>query len=202
MDPKTLNLFKKTDTVAWVGAGGKSSLIFFLAKNLFTKCVISTSTHLAVYQKKWADRFSEINSIEQLKEINLKDYQGTYLITEPELETEPDKLSGLREEYMDLLINKCKNDQIPLFIEADGSKNRPLKAPAPHEPAIPSNVDKVCVVAGLSALGKPINSSSVHRGEYVARVLNKLPSEKLTLDDFYVLLTSNQGGLKSISGWL
>ena len=111
MDPNTLNLFEKTDTVAWVGAGGKSSLIFFLAKNLFTKCVISTSTHLAVYQKKWADQFSEINSIEQLKEISLTDYQGTHLITENVPNTEPGKLSGLREEYMDLLIDKCKNDK-------------------------------------------------------------------------------------------
>ena len=55
------------------------------------------------------------------------------------------------------------------------------------------------MVAGLSALGKPINSDSVHRGEYVAKILHKMPSEKLTLDDFYVLLTSNEGGLKSIT---
>lgn len=198
MDANTLNLFNETDTVAWVGAGGKSSLIFYFAKNLFTKCVISTSTHLANTQKKWAEQFSEINSLNQLKELSLKDYQGAHLITEIELKTEPGKLLGLRKDFMDLLINKCKYDRIPLFIEADGSKNRPIKAPASHEPAIPLNVNKVCVVAGLSAIGKPINSNFVHRTELVAKILHKLPSENLTLDDYYLLLTSNEGGLKSI----
>lgn len=198
MDPKSLNLFNESDTVAWVGAGGKSSLLFYLAKNLFSKCVISTSTHLALTQKNWAEQFSEITSLNQLKELRLNNYPGTHLITEIELNSEPGKLLGLRNEFMDVLINKCKNDSIPLFIEADGSKNRPIKAPATHEPAIPLNVNKVCVVAGLSAIGKPINSNFVHRPELVAKILHKSPSEKLNLDDFYLLITSEEGGLKSI----
>lgn len=198
MDSKNLHLFNETDIVAWVGAGGKSSLIFSLAKIFFSRCVISTSTHMADFQRKWADNFSEINKIEQIEKINFKKIQGTYLLTEHVNDIESGKLPGLRQEFMDLLIYKCKYNRIPLFIEADGSKNRPIKTPGLHEPAIPQNVNKVCVVAGLSGLGKSINSNSVHRPELAANILNKSQSDIITIDDYYNLLTSEKGGLKSI----
>ncbi len=38
---------------------------------------------------------------------------------------------------------------VPLLIKADGARQKPLKAPAEHEPPIPDFVETVVVVAGL-----------------------------------------------------
>jgi molybdenum cofactor cytidylyltransferase len=58
--------------------------------------------------------------------------------------------------------------QIPLLVEADGSRMRPLKTPGEHEPAIPAFANQVVVVAGLAALGKPLTPDWVHRPDRFA----------------------------------
>ena len=42
-----------------------------------------------------------------------------------------------------------------VLIEADGSRQLPLKVPAAHEPVIPDNADRIVVITGLSAIGRP-----------------------------------------------
>jgi probable selenium-dependent hydroxylase accessory protein YqeC len=49
--------------------------------------------------------------------------------------------------------------------EADGSKGRPLKVHAAHEPVIPACTDHLLVVAGLWALGQPVSADTIHRIE-------------------------------------
>jgi molybdenum cofactor cytidylyltransferase len=56
------------------------------------------------------------------------------------------------------------------LVEADGSRQRPLKAPGKHEPPIPSFAETVLVVAGLSGLGKPLDDENVHRPEIFGRL--------------------------------
>ena len=51
-----------------------------------------------------------------------------------------------------------------VLVEADGSRNLPLKAHAPHEPVIPSCAARVVLVVGLSGVGQPI-ATAVHRPE-------------------------------------
>lgn len=48
-------------------------------------------------------------------------------------------------------------------VEADGSRGLPLKVHAEHEPVVPDGF-RVVLVAGLSALGRPV-ASAVHRFE-------------------------------------
>ena len=88
--------------------------------------------------------------------------------------------------------------RIPLFIEADGSRQKPLKAPAGHEPAIPGFVHQVLVVAGLSALGKPLTTDWVHRPERFAAITGLEPGDEITPNTLAQLLLHPQGGLKNI----
>jgi hypothetical protein len=53
---------------------------------------------------------------------------------------------------MEGLRELAGHHDLPLLIEADGARQKALKAPAAHEPAIPEFVDMVVVLAGLSAL--------------------------------------------------
>ena len=43
-----------------------------------------------------------------------------------------------------------------VLLEADGAKHHPCKAPAAHEPVLLRPSDIVLAVAGLSAVGKPL----------------------------------------------
>lgn len=50
-----------------------------------------------------------------------------------------------------------------VVVEADGSRGRPLKLPAEHEPVIPPCTTVVVPVAGASVVGKPFHDDWVHR---------------------------------------
>lgn len=56
-----------------------------------------------------------------------------------------------------------------VLAEADGAAGRPLKAHAPHEPAIPPEAGRVICVAGASGFGRPV-AEAAHRPELYARL--------------------------------
>jgi len=96
------------------------------------------------------------------------------------------------------LYHYCKENTIPLLIEADGSRQKPLKAWADHEPPIPSFVDLMVHVVGLSSLNKPLAVEHVHRVE-IFSALSDLEIGKLISSDAVVrVLTHPDGGLKNI----
>ncbi|NJN45038.1 MAG: putative selenium-dependent hydroxylase accessory protein YqeC, partial [Anaerolineae bacterium] len=86
----------------------------------------------------------------------------------------------------------------PVLIEADGSRQRPLKAPADHEPVIPGFVDTVVVMAGLAGLGMPLDAEWVHRPERFSELSGLglgIPVSGSALGE---VLTHPAGGLKGI----
>ena len=66
-------------------------------------------------------------------------------------------------------------------MEADGSRQLPLKAHAPHEPVIPDEVGTVLVVIGIDGLGKPIREVA-HRPERYARIVHASPDDAVTVE--------------------
>lgn len=76
------------------------------------------------------------------------------------------KLLGLEPEALDALHAGLPG--IWLLVEADGSRGRPIKAHAPHEPALSAGVRLVIAVLGLSALGRPLDERVVHRPALLA----------------------------------
>ncbi len=99
---------------------------------------------------------------------------------------------------LDRLNNICKKENLPLLIEADGSRQRPLKAPAAHEPPIPEFSELVVVLAGLSGLGKPNTESFVHRPEIFGRITGLEQGERISEEAIESVLRHPEGGLKSI----
>lgn len=85
-----------------------------------------------------------------------------------------------------------------VFVEADGAKRLPVKAPAGHEPCLDySGIDSVVAVAGLSALGKPMEEVCF-RLELACGLLGVGPTEKLSAEMLARLLTSPQGQFKNV----
>ncbi len=192
--------------VAIVGAGGKTTALFQLARCIRSRSdhltpgsspkavIVSATTHLRVDQIQLANShwLGETPADFAGLEENLN---GVILLTGPQ---DGDRTRGLAPDCMDWLFNFCNRFELPLLIEADGSRQHPLKAPDEHEPPIPDFVTTVLVVAGLSALGKPFLHDFVHRPEIYARISGLRIGEQISRESILRVLTHPEGGLKNI----
>ena len=180
--------------VAFVGAGGKSSAIFNLAKELPTPVIVTATTHLGTWQTSLADSHIISNDSDAKVQFN-SDPDGIILITG---EIEGDRTKPINNDLLVWLNSFCRARAIPLLIEADGSRQKPLKAWAEHEPPIPSFVDHVVQVVGMKGLGKILSSESVHRAEIFSELSNLKDGETITSKAVTRVLIHKNGGLKNI----
>lgn len=191
--------------LALVGAGGKTTALFRLAHELSTSernqaerrlVLVSASTHLAEEQCGFADFHYQVNDINELEALEPILPDGVVLITGSHRES--GRIAGLDLPLLDRLFDHSENRQCSLLIEADGSRLRPLKAPAAHEPVLPQWVETVVVCAGLSGLGKPLNSEWVHRPEFFTQISGLSLDEPIHPVALCRVLLHPQAGLKSI----
>ena len=186
---------KGGESVAFIGAGGKTSAMFALAKELTPPVVLTTTTHLGAWQAALADSHYILNTRQDIPDLD-NPRTGTVLLTGPPGEDE--RLGGLSDGLLAHVRAHCLENSLSLLIEADGARQRALKAPADHEPVIPDWVDQVVVMAGLGGIGKPLTEAFVHRPQ-IFSALSGLPEGKqIDEDALLAVLTSPQGGLKGI----
>jgi molybdenum cofactor cytidylyltransferase len=212
--------------LALVGAGGKTAALFALGRellhpappqlsrvslprppvNLFSQSenatppvrtvLLAATTHLATQQASLADRHYVLTSEASLDSLMDELPAGLLLFTGPPGEDK--RTAGLPERLVGRLNHLADQLNMPLLVEADGSRQLPLKAPAAHEPVIPDWVNTVVVVAGLSGLGKPLDHRWVHRPELFSRLAGLDPDEPVTSEALVRVLSHPQGGLKGI----
>ncbi|MDW7755274.1 MAG: selenium cofactor biosynthesis protein YqeC, partial [Brevefilum sp.] len=191
---KALNL-SSGDSVAFAGAGGKTSAMIALARELDPPVVLTTTTHLGVWQAGFADIHMVVTKPEEIRS-DLLNEKKIILVTGPA--GDDDRLRGLSGKSLEKLQFLCKQSQVYLLIEADGARLRPVKAPAHYEPVIPTDVDRVVVLAGLTALGKPLDEILVHRPEIFTEVTGLKENEIINAENLVTLLGSEEGGLKGV----
>ena len=190
---KTLRV-SQAPSIAFVGAGGKTTAMFRLARELPPPVIVSASSHLGVWQIPLADQHIIANGLEDLNFVNEKP-NGVWLVTGP---IQENRTQPLDSPILEWLHAKCQKRSIPLLIEADGSRQKPLKAPAEHEPPIPEFVNTVVQVAGLSGLGKPLTERFVHRSEIFMRLSGLKISETISIEALAHVMLHPDGGLKNI----
>jgi len=185
--------------VSLVGAGGKSTALFQLARQLAHEpsptVIVTATAHLGTWQITEADRHIIATRVEDLAAIFKNELHGIALVTG---EIKDDRTSPINPLLLNWLRENTKTHHIPLLIEADGSRAHPLKAPAAHEPAIPEFTDTVIVVAGLSALGRPLTDVHVHRFEIFSQLSGLELNENITSGSILRVLIHPFGGLKNI----
>jgi molybdenum cofactor cytidylyltransferase len=180
--------------IAFVGAGGKTTALFQLARSLPSPVIVTATTHLGAWQVGMADLHIISDSPAPLEELE-HGLQGVVLVTGP---VDGERTRPANGHLVAWLHEYCGYHAIPLLIEADGSRQKPLKAWADHEPAIPAFVNEVVQVVGLSSLGKPMGDEVVHRAEIFARLSGLLPDDRITAEAVTRTLTHPAGGLKNI----
>ena len=186
---------QRGECVALTGAGGKTGLMAALADSWPGLVILTTSTHLGAWQASLAEMHVILGADEDLSN-HLPENFHTLLITGPV--GQDDRLAGLPPRQLEALSEICREQGVPLLIEADGARQRNLKAPADHEPAVPEWVDRVIVVAGLQGLGQPLDQSAVHRPERFAALSGLTLGDPITADALIKVLKDEQGGLKRI----
>jgi len=148
--------------LALVGAGGKTTTLFELGQALVASgqaqmALLTTTTHLGAWQVQDADHHMALENSAQVDALGADLPAGVMVCTGAvEAGDDVDRLPGLAPQVLDALRRLADERGLPLLVEADGARMRPLKAPAAHEPVIPPWVEQVVVVAGLSGLGQPL----------------------------------------------
>ena len=166
--------------IALVGGGGKTTLMYALSEELRRngKGVI-TSTTTKVWHAE-AVQYEKVLLVEDEADWNSKkaealDSKGTVFVGKSILDS--GKIEGISASLADEIFHDSKAQC--LIVEADGSAGHPLKAPAEHEPVIPSSVTMVVAMMGLEALGSRLEEATVFRVEQVRKVTGLEPGDVL-----------------------
>lgn len=130
---------------AIIGGGGKTTLLYRLARELEGRgsVIVTTSTHI-------------FKPTDLPVALTAGKVSGILCVGTP---CENGKLSAPQQGFRELT---ALADYV--LVEADGSAGRPLKAHAAHEPVIPREANQVICVVGASGLDRPA-AEKVHRPE-------------------------------------
>ena len=151
---------------AIIGSGGKTTLLRTLSGELPGQVLLCTSTHFQGY--------ADLPTVLDPTAVDLRKALAAHPIVCAAGRSPTGKLvdCGLPYETLADLADF-------VLVEADGSRQRPLKAHALHEPVIPPCTRQVICVVGLSGLHRPV-SEVVHRPELFCPLVGCTPEDEAT----------------------
>lgn len=156
-----------------MGAGGKTTLMFALSRELVThkKVVITTTTAKIFPPSSSETPFVLVSRDEE----EIVDYivknasRKGHVTVASELLPDSGKLQGISPLLVSRLI--ALNPVSHVIVEADGASKRPLKAPNPeYEPVIPPCTSLVIPIVGIDALGCRLSEENVFRSEIASKL--------------------------------
>ena len=184
--------------VSIVGAGGKTTLLSLLAKQLHGRNICTTTTKLACQEASLFSRHLDLRS-QFFDPTQLRYLERDLLITNgPTQKGRENKLQGLNEAQLNQVWKYCQDSCANLLIEADGAKRKLLKAPADWEPVIPEFTDLVICVFCPDILGQSLNEDNVFRSQLFAGVTGSNLGEVIDGKMLTRYLIHPQGGFKNI----
>ncbi len=172
--------------IAFVGGGGKTTLLHAIGRELKGKTILTATTKMGSDQHKCL----EILLNPELEEIyNIKAGLPVMIWKE----TQGPKAIGVGKNLCDKWFTIVDH----VLVEADGSRKRPFKAPASHEPVIPDSTTLMISTIGGDALGRVI-ADQCHRPLRVAALAECKPYQRLTPIRAAKVLLSERGNRKEL----
>ncbi|UCH07588.1 MAG: putative selenium-dependent hydroxylase accessory protein YqeC [Deltaproteobacteria bacterium] len=184
------------EVISLVGAGGKTTLMFALTRELAQKgktVITSTTTKIFPPSPSETACFFVSNDEDEIIDFLLKNAGEKGCITiGSELLADSQKLRGVRPFLVSRVIGLNPVEYV--IIEADGAAQRPLKAPNPeYEPVIPSSTTLVIPVVGIDALGSQLSEERVFRSEIASRLTGVPLGEVVTAETIARLILHPSG---------
>lgn len=188
-----LDLNKK-HVISFVGAGGKSTSMDTLAKELKMegkKVLVTTTTVLFQPQHRDNDKFILGKLPQGYTPLN-----GSITLLGKSMDNS--KIRGISTEH----VKEIHRGEIfdIILVEADGARMKPLKAPANHEPVVPNFSTITIGVIGLDSIGMPLDDNHVHRPEILASILNVELPHIVNENDIINLVVHKEGIFKRANG--
>ena len=202
---KTINSLKEAldihpkDIISLIGAGGKTTLMFSLSRELTTheKVVITTTTTKILPPSSSDTPYLFISQEEkEIVDFILKKASTLGHITiASELLVGSGKLQGINPLLASRLIKLSPVNYI--IVEADGAACRPLKASDPSfEPVIPQHTSLVIPVIGIDALGCELTEEYVFRSEIAAKLTGLSLGEAVSAETIVTLMFHPSGTIR------
>jgi probable selenium-dependent hydroxylase accessory protein YqeC len=184
-------------SVALVGAGGKSSLMYALAREMVSrheKVVTTTTTKILPPKSDESPWLILSEDDPELISLATRLSEWGHVTVAQSLDHSSRKLQGVPAGT----IKRCLDVADRVLIEADGAAGRPIKAPERWEPVIPDFVDLVIPVVGLDSIGKPATEEWVFRLERFLSITGLGPGEIIKPNVVGRLLSHPEGALKGV----
>ncbi len=188
---------KKREVISLVGAGGKTTLMFRLAREIFLsgKRVVTTTTTKILEPKSEETNFLFVDPDERkIADFILGHLHQYGHVTVARERLGSGKLNGVSADLVNELWRFEKIDAI--IVEADGAAGRPVKAPRNWEPVIPSSTTLVVAILGVDGVGKELNEENVFQPNLVSKMTGIPVGEKLTDEAMAVLAVHPEGIFK------
>jgi probable selenium-dependent hydroxylase accessory protein YqeC len=197
--------------VSIVGAGGKTSLMFRIAKELSQageSVLTTTTTKILIPRKDQSPKVIVSDSLAEILNksgVMIKDADHitaasavlTAMFDSQSRQAKTryrQKLVGFQAEFIDEIYRAGVFRWI--LVEADGAAGRPLKAPDPHEPVIPKFTAKIIGVLGLDGVGKALIDKWVFRPHRFSEITGRGDGEMVTESDCVMAVIHKNGIMK------
>lgn len=184
--------------ISITGGGGKTSLMFHLARQLAYagKRVLTTTTTKILVPSAEESETLLISRDPRIiiRQAKARRGAGVHVSAVSARLPRTDKLQGFPPEAIRTFEDSGEFDWV--VVEADGAARKPLKAPAAHEPVIPGNSTIVVALAGLEVLGRPLGEEMVFRSELAGELMQLPQGETITVPALARLLAHPSGGFK------
>lgn len=184
------------EIVSFVGAGGKSTAMYRLGRELAEegwRVITTTTTMIRPPSPSQTGALVVQEDVTQALLAAEQALHSEHLITVTARRLQAEgKLKGIDTGLVAALARLAD----VVLVEADGARGLPLKAPAVHEPVVPAETTLFIPVVGGDAIGSRLSSESVHRPELIARLTGLRLGELLEPEAVAGLLVHPEGALK------
>ncbi|GJM05404.1 MAG: hypothetical protein DHS20C09_13950 [marine bacterium B5-7] len=194
MSSELLDIFNAhSGVVCCVGAGGKKTTMFQLAKAHAGRVGITATAHIE-YFPKTLDATNYIGAEDDLLDAIRKDASSkTIAFAKPSERF--GRRAGISQNLLQLIKDENRFELI--VVKADGARGRLMKGPAEHEPATPVFVDTVIPVVSVKVIGLTLNDKIAHRVDQLSKITGLNEHDEIKPEHIALLLSSNEGALKN-----
>lgn len=194
-------------TLAFVGAGGKTSAMYAVAERMACggeessvlvgkpcRVIVTTTTHIRDPRLENPHRKKLFGHVIFESEFDawLSSQDANPIVVASGFLPDEGKLAGIHPQKATQLAACCDL----LLVEADGSRGHPVKAPAEQEPVVPPNAKIVVGVIGLDCLGRALGPDVAHRPELLGPLVGCAQGQKIEPQHLVRLVRSPQGLFK------